>query len=426
MATEKHAGSRAGRGFLGSRKFRIIAIVIGALIIIRLILPYVILHYANKTLATMPGYYGHIDDIDLSLYRGAYQVDKIYLNKRDSASGKQTDFFKASLIDLSVEWRALFKGSIVGELEVHDPAIIFTKDKTELSDVKKDTSDFRKLLKDFMPLKVNRFEIFNGSVHYVDKGSKPPVDVSIKKMHVLATNLNNSYDSSVLLPATVRADGKAYGGDISLNMRLDALAKEATFDLNAEVKNTNLVLLNDFMQAYADFDVNKGNFGLYTEVAAKNGKFKGYVKPVIKDLDVVGKEDRKDPFLRKLWESVVGGVGVIFRNQKKDQIATRVPLEGSFKDVQTDVWETVWEVLRNAFIQALLPSVDNQININSVGADDKKDDRSLFQKILGTGKDKEDDKAGNSRKEKREERKKERQERREERKEERKKEEKKN
>lgn len=391
MSTTKSNRAKGGSGFWGSRKFKIIAIIIALLIILRLILPYVVLHYANKSLANMNGYYGHIDDIDISLYRGAYQIDKIYLNKKDSSSGKQTDFFKARLIDLSVEWRALLKGSLVGELEVTGPSLIFTKNKTELSDVKKDTNDFRKLLKNFMPLKVNRFEIFDGSMHYVDKTAKPDVDVSLKKIHVLASNLNNSYDSSVVLPASVKASAKAYGGDVSLNMRLNALAKEATFDLNAEVKHTNLVLLNDFLQAYADFDVNKGDFGLYTELAAKEGRFKGYVKPVIKDLDVVGKEDRKDPLLRKLWESVVGGVGVIFKNQKKDQIATKVPLEGSFKKVETNVWDAIWEVLRNAFIQALLPSVDNQINIASVGKEDKKDDRSLFQKILGTGKKKDKD-----------------------------------
>jgi hypothetical protein len=133
-------------------------------------------------------------------------------------------------------------------------------------------------------------------------------------------------------------------------------------------------------------------------MAAKEGSFKGYVKPVIKDLDVVGKEDRKDTFLRKLWESVVGGVGVIFRNQKKDQVATKVPLEGSFKDPKTNTIDAIWEVLKNAFIQALMPSVDNQININSVGKEEKKDDRNLFQRIFNS-KNK-DDKKNSDKKEK--------------------------
>ncbi len=51
------------------------------LITIRLILPYVVLHYANKTLANMKGYFGHIENIDLSICRGAYVIKDIYLNK---------------------------------------------------------------------------------------------------------------------------------------------------------------------------------------------------------------------------------------------------------------------------------------------------------------------------------------------------------
>jgi hypothetical protein len=55
-----------------------------------------------------------------------------------------------------VEWRALFHGSIVGKLGFDSTELVFTKDKVELGDVRKDTTDFRQLLKKFMPLKVNR------------------------------------------------------------------------------------------------------------------------------------------------------------------------------------------------------------------------------------------------------------------------------
>jgi hypothetical protein len=314
----------------------------------------------------------------------------MYLNKKDSVSAKQTDFFKVAEVDLSVEWKALFHGEFVGELVANEPSLIFTKDKTELGVIKKDTSDFRKILKNFMPLSINRFEISNGNLHYVDKGSSPHVDISLKKISVLAKNLHNSYDSSTQLPASVKAGAEAYEGKLDLNMRLNPLADTATFDLNAEIRNINLVLLNDFFKAYGNFDVNKGNFGLYTELAAKDGKFIGYVKPVIKDLDVLGPEDRKDNFFHKLWEGLVAGAGHIFKNAKKDQIATKIALEGNFKDPKTDTWEAVWEVLRNAFIQALIPSVDNQINLSSVDKEKKKDDRNLFQKIFSSGNKKED------------------------------------
>lgn len=362
------------------RPVKILLIIVLVLVVIRIILAPVILHYANKTLANMDGYRGHIDDIDIALIRGAYSIDSIYLNKVDSISGKQTHFFAASEIDLSIEWKALFKGSIVGELVFENPMMRFTKDKVEPKDVTQDSTDFRKLLKDFMPLQINRVEINNGNVQYLDSTSSPKVDVHLTKLDVLALNLKNSYDSAAVLPASIKASANIYEGTLTFNMKLNPLADDPTFDMNAELKGTNLVLLNDFFQAYAKIDVNKGTFGLYTEVAAKGGRFEGYVKPLIKDLDVVGKEDRDDNVFRKLWEGVIGTVAEVFENQRKDQFATKIPLEGSIKNPDSDIISTVFTVLQNAFIQALQPAIDDQVNIASV--DSKEDKKGFLEKIF--------------------------------------------
>lgn len=365
-----------------SKKTKVIISIILLLIVIRIFLPYVVLYFANERLAKVHGYYGHIDDIDIALYRGAYGVNDIYLNKVDTVTRKQTDFFKAENIDLSVEWKALLGGSIVGELVFNEPNLVFTKDKAELGDVKKDTSDFRKVLKDFMPLKINRFEINKGSLHYADHTSKPKVDVSLLEMYVLATNLTNTTDSKVLLPSMVTASAHAYEGSMVLNMMLNPLETTPTFDLNCEIKNTNLVLLNDFFQAYGKVDVNRGSFGLYTEFASKNGQFSGYVKPIIKDLDVLGPEDRKDTFLQKVWEGLVGTGGVALKNQRKDQIATKVEIDGKYKDPKIHSLEAVLKILTNAFIQAINPSIDNQISITSVGVEKKEDKRNIIKRIF--------------------------------------------
>ncbi len=376
---------KARKKFRFTRTWKIVTAIVVVLIIFRLLLPSILLHYCNKSLAEMHGYYGHIEDIDVALYRGAYQINNMYINKVDSSTNKQTEFFKTNNIDLSVEWRALFHGRLVGELVFDSPTLIFTKNKTEISDVKKDTNDFRKVLKDFMPLKINRFEVNNGSIHYVDAGASPKVDLHLHNAHVIAENLKNVEDNKTELPSPITATADVYGGTLSLNMKMDLLAAKTRFDLNAEIKNASLVQLNDFFKAYGNFDVNKGTLGLYTEFAAKNGAYKGYIKPIIKDLDVVGPEDRHDSFLQKVWETIVGAAGKILENHKKDQVATKVPIEGSFNGSHTDVLEAIWELLKNAFIEALMPSIDNQININSVGTD-ASDHKTLLQKIFGGGK----------------------------------------
>ncbi len=348
---------------------------------IRIALPYIVLHFANKNLANIKGYYGHMEDIDIALILGAYKIDSVYLNKKDSVTQIQTPFFSAKSIDLSVEWKAIFHGSLVGELMFENPVLHFTKDKVEPKEIRKDSSSFKKLLDDFMPLQVNRIQINNGTIRYKDKGSKPAVDLEMTDTYVLAQNLRNSYDSTTLLPAKVKGSANIYEGTLSFNVNLNPLAESPTFDMNTEVKNTNLTKLNDFFQAYAKIDVNKGTFGMYAEAAAKDGKFIGYVKPLIKDLDVLGKEDKDDGLGKKIWEGLAGAVGQIFKNQSKDQIATKITFEGNINAPNTNVWSAISSILSNAFVQALKPSVDHEINIASVDkAKEKK--KNFFQKLF--------------------------------------------
>jgi hypothetical protein len=351
----------------------------------------------------MKGYYGHIDDIDLAIYRGAYKVNAIYLNKVDSASGKQAQFFDSKVIDLSIEWKALFHGSVVGELVFENPHLRIIKEEVEPKQLVEDTTGFKDLLDKFMPIKINRFEVKNGVVQYIDNTSSPKVDVSLKRTNIVATNLRNAYDSTEVLPSSVAMNADVYEGTFKLNMKLNPLAERPTFDMNARIDNTNLVLLNDFLAAYAKVDVNKGTFGLYTEVASKQGKFVGYVKPVIKDLDVVGAEDRNDSFLHKLWEGVVGTVTDILTNQPKDQFATKIPLEGDLSNPDTKIWTAIIEVLRNAFVQALFPSIDQEINlaaINKKEEDNKSTLEKIFDKNNPEDKDKKEEKKDKKDKEK--------------------------
>src|SRR5688572_9236787 len=74
------------------------------LIILRLALPYIVLNFINNRLANIPGYFGHVDDLDVSLYRGAYIVKDIYIDIVDTSSQKQLPFFSADNIDISIEW----------------------------------------------------------------------------------------------------------------------------------------------------------------------------------------------------------------------------------------------------------------------------------------------------------------------------------
>src|ERR1041385_2379024 len=93
------------------RRWIILISIVAVLVILRLILPFIVLKYVNNKLSTLKEYYGHVQDIDIALIRGAYVIKDINLvnKKNDQGLKDTTPFFRAPVIDLSVEWTALLK-----------------------------------------------------------------------------------------------------------------------------------------------------------------------------------------------------------------------------------------------------------------------------------------------------------------------------
>jgi hypothetical protein len=373
------------------RKLRILLITLGILVIIRLCLPYIVLHFLNEKLSKLDGYYGHVDDVDLAIYRGAYVIKDIYLDKVDKDKKDTTDFFATPAIDISVEWNAIFDGKIVGEIEFEKPVIKYTMDKTVGKEVEKDSTDLVQLVKDLLPIRINRLAVNDGQIHYVDQTKQPLVDVPLTAVYAEAKNLTNEPDAGVLLPATVELKSKLYDGLFSINVKLDPLNKIPTFDINATLTKTNMVHLNPFFKAYANFDLKAGNMSMYTEFAAKDNKFAGYVKPLITDLDVVQFEREEGNVLQIGWEALIGSTAEVFQNQRKDQLATKVPIEGSFKKPDIGIFEAIWAVLGNAFISALKPALDNSISISHVSTKPVEEEKFL-DKLFDKDRSKDDGK----------------------------------
>src|ERR1041385_9562888 len=85
--------------------------------------------YVNRKLSEIPDYRAHVEAVTLHLYRGAYQIHNIKIEK---VSGHvPVPFFAAPLIDRSIQWRALFDGSIVGKIDFYRPQLNFVNGRTK-------------------------------------------------------------------------------------------------------------------------------------------------------------------------------------------------------------------------------------------------------------------------------------------------------
>lgn len=373
-----------------SKKRKIIFIILAGFIVlliaVRIALPSILLRYVNKQLTLIDGYRGHVEDIDVALYRGAYTINNIKLDKLE---GKiPLPFFQAAVIDISVEWRALFNGRIVAEIEVEKPVLNFVKGPTKATSQTGIDKDWTQVVDNLIPMKLNRFAINNGEINYRDFHSSPKVDIKATKLRILAENLSNAKHSKNSLPSTVTASAVVYDGEVKMDMKINPITTIPTFDMNARLTTLNLTNLNDFLKAYGNFDAEKGTISLYAEAAAKDKKVTGYVKPVIKDLKVVSWKEDKDNVAKLVWESVVGAVAWILTNHKKDQVATMAEFSGRIDAPDVNIWVIIGQLLRNAFIQALYPSLENSVSLNTV--EKKKEKKTLLQRIFKGGKKKDE------------------------------------
>ena len=76
------------------------------------------------------------------------------------------------------------------------------------------------------------------------------------------------------------------GGGLDFQIHINPVAAQPTFELTGQLTNVDLVALNDFLRAYGKFDVEHGQFAMFTSFAAKDGKYEGYYKVFFKDLEV--------------------------------------------------------------------------------------------------------------------------------------------
>ncbi|HET8855378.1 MAG TPA: hypothetical protein VFM60_05605, partial [Salinimicrobium sp.] len=169
--------------------FPVLLIVL--LIVARILLPYFLERYVNRTLEDIPGYTGHVLDIDVALYRGAYNIDGLVLEKENSSYPEPLLFFPES--DISIEWSALLEGRIVSEIVLSNPQMtyIFEEQKKPNPDGETDLNDWSEALTDLVPIKINQLQVNNGRISFIQFSTSPDINLFLKDLELTAINLIN-------------------------------------------------------------------------------------------------------------------------------------------------------------------------------------------------------------------------------------------
>ena len=115
--------------FFSCKTSFVLAVIVLLLVSARVAAPYYVRHAINQRLHKIPAYSGHVGDIDLQLWRGAYRIHDIAIVKK--TGGVKEPFFAAKQIDFSLAWRELFHRKFVSDIIITDGLLNFIRGATE-------------------------------------------------------------------------------------------------------------------------------------------------------------------------------------------------------------------------------------------------------------------------------------------------------
>ena len=208
-------------------------------------------------------------------------------------------------------------------------------------------------------LHVREMNLVDTRMTYEDESKKPPYALYISDMRAKLQNLGNHTNEG---RATITMAGRFMGtGEASIKGSFLPNQKQADLDGNVAIENVDLRELNNMLMAFGRFDVSAGTFAVYSEVNVRNGYATGYVKPMFGNVQVYNhQKDKGKPLLHQAYEVAVGTAAKLLKNPSTQQVATRVDISGPLDSPDSDSWQAFLQLLRNAFIKAILPGFDRQ------------------------------------------------------------------
>ncbi|WP_413944040.1 DUF748 domain-containing protein [Bdellovibrio sp. HCB-162] len=341
-------------------------VLILVLILVRIFLPVGVKYGINWYLGQkLQNYEGHLDDFGLALYRGAYQFEGLRLWKKGKSA--KDPLIEIKHTDLSLAWRALFKGKLLGDLKVDGVLLNLVDSQEKKKQQFGGGEDWKTVVGKLIPIELESFKLTHGEVLFVNKEFKVPVKIVMDEINAEATNIKNTDDRKELLPSTVQASARLQkSAKLHAEAKINLLSRLPAFESKFKLDKLDVTKLNDFFLAYGSFTVHSGKFSLYGEVSTKENMVKGYVKPFFENLDVMSPKEKFESPKRFFNEVAIAWANVFLRNSKDHTVATKIEFEGASKAPNINKWGAFWESLRNGFVEALKKQLDEKITIKDV------------------------------------------------------------
>lgn len=327
-----------------------VALLVAIIVILWVIVPLCLRDYLNRRGAQLPDYVCHIESVQLDLLLCGVNLHGVSLVKR--SGNIPVPFVTCPHIHIALQWREILHGSLRSDITMNQPVVNFVQGPNKNQSQTFLEPQWVEAVKKLVPLRINRFEVHEGDIHYYEFDASPKIDLEMDRAELVLDNLTNSARATNEFPSTALLTGRPFKrGRLDLKMALNVDLKQPTFKEQIRLENIPAPALNAFLAKYAGVYAKSGDLAFYSEMVSEKGSFKGYLKPFFQDLQFEPMpKDRHG--LEALWASILNGIKDVFEDDNKT-VATQVPVSGTYKDPDLDFWTAAFGVIKNAYLEAL-------------------------------------------------------------------------
>ena len=345
----------------------------------RIAAPEAMVWYVNSLLQRQQGISGHVQDIDLALWRGGYDIKQIEIFQHND-NGK-LPLFSTQKLSLQLSWAKLVQGDIVTTMAFYKP-VIMALDRTDQTDITEDAVlDERTwigLANDLTLFSIDKLSIHDGRIEFNAIAKDVLGELVLSDVQGEVLNLHNDAESELL--TDIDLEGNVGGSALFfIRGKFNPNVPKPSFDINMQMEKLPTKVTDSIVKIYAPFDVEAGEFELAVELASDNGQVNGYVKAGIYQLKVFSwKEDvindvikGDDNPLQLFVEALSAALAQLFENSEEQLIATRIPIQGDISAPDTSALKAIGGLFYNAFVQAYQMKIEDIIDFSSLKTDTK-------------------------------------------------------
>ncbi len=350
------------------RAVLVAAIAVAAVVLAaRAVLPLALEAYVDRELASMGEYSGAVEDVDVSLIRGAYVLENVTIVK--PSAGADQPFVDMPRMDLALQWPALLRARLVGEIVMHSPIINLIQGESDRDTQLGTGVNWPEEVRDLFPFTFNRVDVIDALVTFRAPGIEAEESLTLRNGRLLLRNLTNVQREEQQAFADLELEGAVMGNaPLALTGRFDPNAAVPTFDLNLALEGAQLPDVNPWLSEFLNVDAEAGAFSMYTELAAADGRFEGYIKPVMENPQIFSLQEPSSGPFQKAWEALVGIAAAIFANRETDQVATQIPFAGELERPEAGLLAAMVNLLRNAFVASFSRSIEGTVSLEDLDA----------------------------------------------------------